>query len=109
MISALAEIHLPVFFAVSVMLLKLPVRVRCFLEVEVPVALLALLAFDSVRLRPLKLQPLDEPGRCGWTGTDVVEELALGARGRAGRGVDGALGVDEIADGAPGRGGSGLC
>jgi hypothetical protein len=68
-----------------------------------------LLALDSVRLRPLRLQPLDEPGRCGWAGTVVVDALALGASGRAGRGVDGALGVDENADGAPGRGGSGLC
>lgn len=109
MISALAEIHLPVFFAVSVMLLKLPVRVRCLLEVEVPVALLALLALDPVRLRPLRLQPLDEPGRCGWAGTDVVDARALGASGRAGGGVNGALGVDENADGAPGSGGSGLC
>lgn len=65
MISTLPENHLPVFFAVSVMLLKLPLRVRCLLVVEVPVALLALLALEPVRLRPLKLQPLDELGRCG--------------------------------------------
>jgi hypothetical protein len=47
------------------MLLKLPPRERerCLLVVEAPEALLALLALESVRLRPLKLQPLDEPGR----------------------------------------------
>ena len=65
MISALTENHLPVFFAVSVMLLKLPPRGRCLLVVDLLVALLALLALEPVRLRPLKLQPLDETGRCG--------------------------------------------
>jgi hypothetical protein len=59
-ISAFLENHLPVLFAASVMLLKLPPRERDLLAVEVPDALLAL---ESVRLRPLKLQPLDEPGR----------------------------------------------
>ena len=46
------------------MLLKLPPRERVLLAVEVAEVLLALLALESVRLRPLKLQPLDEPGRC---------------------------------------------
>jgi hypothetical protein len=57
-ISTCLESHLPT-------LLKLPPREReRFLSVvDAPVALLALLALESVRLRPLKLQPLDEPGR----------------------------------------------